>query len=84
MRWGGKANGRAYFEELKQKALQLGNTKIQIDGGHPVSLAAWRGVSPFAGNGPGDINMANVRYFLDGQRVRARKALHGDVWYTLS
>jgi hypothetical protein len=72
------------FEEFKQKALDLGNTRIQVDGGYPVSLAAWNGVSPFADSGPGDINMVGVSYHLDGQRVRVHRDLHGDVWYTLS
>jgi hypothetical protein len=68
------------FDELKQMPF----LRIQIDGGHAVSFLTWRGVSPFAETGPGDVNMAQVRYFLDGNRLRVRRHLDGDVWYTLT
>lgn len=72
------------FEDFKQKALELGNAKIQVDGGHPVDLKTWNGVSNFADSGPGDINMVSVTYYLDGKRVRVHRTLHKDIWYTLS
>jgi hypothetical protein len=72
------------FGEFLEKALSAGFTSIQVDGGTPVPLATWRGVSVQAAGGPGDINFANVRYFLEGDRLRVRKDFHGDVWYTLA
>lgn len=69
------------FEELQQQPF----TKIQVDGGQPVSLLTWQGVSPFVTGGPGEINMAHVRYFLNGNRLRVRQDMsHEERWYTLS
>ena len=69
------------FTELKQQPF----TRIQIDGGQPVSFSTWQGMSPFAPSGPGDINMVNVRYFLNGTRLRVRRDIsHEESWYTLS
>ncbi len=69
------------FEELKQTPF----TKIQTDGRTPVPFMTWRGVPPFIQSGPGDINVTDVRYFLNGNRLRVRRDLtHEEVWYTLS
>jgi hypothetical protein len=69
------------FDELKRMPFM----KIQVDGGHAVPFLTWRGVSPYAAGGPGEINLVLVRYFLNGNRLRIRRDVsHEEIWYTLS
>lgn len=69
------------FDELKEQPFAI----IRADGGHPVPFLTWQGVSPFAPSSEAGIHMRNVRYFLDGNRLRARRDVsHEESWYTLS
>jgi hypothetical protein len=75
------------LEELRERALASGYTKIQGDaeGAPVVSLKHWRGVSADRAGGPGDVNIASVNYYIEGNRVRVKKALvEQDFWYVLS
>jgi hypothetical protein len=57
-------------------------TRIQRDGATPVPLATWMGWSSVA---PAPHANYMARYFVDGNRLRARQDVsHDEGWYTLS
>jgi hypothetical protein len=74
------------LEELKEKALANGYTKIRLEaeGSQQISLKHWNGVWTGKVGGPGDVNMATVTYHLNGNRVHVQKALEKDILYLLS
>lgn len=78
------------LDELKQKALAAGFTKIcrDAEGAPPVSLATWRGVSADEVwrkfESLPAIVAKQVVYHLEGNKVRAKRAVDKQFWYILS
>ena len=77
-------SGPMTLAELKEAASKCGHKRIQrTDGGSPVALESWPGY--WAGV-PGNPHMsASVEYYLEGNKVRVRKAFESEThWYILS
>lgn len=77
------------LEELKEKALAAGYTKIRLDaeGAPPVGLAQWRGKATGETWGTHQslpaVVTRQVVYHLDGNKVRTKRAGDKEFWYIL-
>ena len=75
--------GPIYLDELKSEAKNLSYTRIRRDGDTQWRpLESWGGFSASTGVA---LMTVQVVYYLEGNRVRVRRALDDqEYWYTLS
>lgn len=73
------------LDAVKEKLQELGYTELQ-PADHPeakwMPIATWTGESPFI-RGAGPTGAATISYFIEGDKLRAHKALEGDSFYLL-